>query len=70
VENRPRLLRMQELIQEAESLATEEVHCQFGDRRLTRLSAVLWVCRDVIDEVVEEQVHKPEPPEGRPNREH
>lgn len=61
---------MQELIHEAEELSKDEAHLQHNDRRLTRLGAILWVCRDVVDEVVEEQVHKPNPPDGRPEREH
>lgn len=65
-----RLLRLQELVHEAEQLAKEESHLQHNDRRLTRLAAILWISRDVVDEVVEEQVIKPDPPEGRPEREH
>lgn len=70
MKNSGRLLRLRELIHEAELLATEESHLQHNERRLTRLSAVLWVCRDVADELVE-HLHNPEPPpEGRPDREH
>lgn len=68
-----RLLRLQQLIQEAEKLAQEEAHLQYNDRRLTRLAAVLWVSRDVVDEVIEQQIHGG-PPEGegggRPKRDH
>lgn len=68
-----RLLKLQGLIQEAEKLAKEESHLQHNDRRLTRLAAILWVCRDVADEVVEQQIHGG-PPEGegggRPKRDH
>jgi hypothetical protein len=67
-----RLLKLQRLIKEAEQLAKDEAHLQHNDRRLTRLSATLWVCRDVADEVVEQQVYHRDPPEskGRPDREH
>lgn len=58
-----RLLRLQALITEAEKLAKQEAHLQHDDRRLTRLAAVLWVCRDVADEVIEQQIHGG-PPEG------
>jgi hypothetical protein len=70
VQSDRRLLRLQELIQEAESLGREESRSQHHDRRLTRLAAVLWVCRDVVDEIVEVTIIKPDPPEGRPEREH
>lgn len=65
-----RLLRLQEIIHEAEQLAKEESRLEHEDRRLTRLTAILWVCRDVADELVE-HLHNPDPPpEGRPDREH
>lgn len=64
-----RLLRLQELLREAESLATEESRLEHHDRRLTRLTAMLWICRDVLDELVE-ALHEPDPPERRPEREH
>lgn len=70
MQNDRRLLRLQELIHEAESLAGEESRLQHHDRRLIRLTAMLWICRDVSDELVE-ALHKPiPPPEGRPEREH
>lgn len=65
-----RLLKLRELITEAEKLAKQEAHLQHDDRRLTRLSAVLWIARDVADEVVEEQVMQADPPKGRAEREH
>lgn len=68
--NSRRLLRLQELIQEAESLAREESHLQHNERRLTRLAALLWIGRDVVDELVEPLHDDLNPPEGRPDREH
>jgi hypothetical protein len=68
--NSARLLRLQDLIHEAQDLAQSEAHLQHQERGLTRLAAIMWVSRDVIDEVVEKQVHNPDPPEGRPQREH
>lgn len=65
-----RLARLQELIKEAEGLAKEEAHLQHQERRLTRLAACLWICRDVVDEVVEATIIAPDPPDGRPEREH
>jgi hypothetical protein len=68
--SRLRLLKIQELVKEAEELAKEESRLQHNDRRLTRLAALMWLGRDMVDDVVEEIILKPEPPEGRQNREH
>lgn len=69
--NAARVVRLQTLIKEAEELAREESHLQHNDRRLTRLTMVLWVCRDVIDEIAESDAYaEPPPPEGRPERDH
>lgn len=67
--NDMRLLRLQELIREAESLAGEESRLEHHDRRLTRLAAMLWISRDVLDELVE-ALYQPSPPEGRSERDH
>lgn len=70
MQNAARLSKLHQLIKEAERLATAEAHHQHNDRRLTRLAAVLWVCRDVADEIFEDQVVHVDQPEGRPEREH
>lgn len=75
MKNLDRVIQLQSLIKEAEELAKEEVHLQHNDRRLVRLAAILWVCRDVADEVVEQQIHQDRPENikegrGRLKRDH
>ena len=68
--NDDRLLKLQTLIHEAERLAKAECRLQHEDRCLVRLTTGLWICRDIVDEAVENTVMREEPPEGRADRPH
>lgn len=70
--NLDRLHGVAEHVREAERLAQQELHSSHGHRAICRMAAMLSICRDVADDLLEQALQGEQRQEqrGRPVRDH